>query len=76
LQFDYLQSEQNSDDVLADLDNSEDHGAGSVFFQLCSKYKSVCNKVSRAGSFTEEDKTLKLAYVTYLLKKLDENISR
>ena len=75
-QFDYLQSEQSSDDVLADLDNSEDHGAGSVFFQLCSKYKSVCNKVNWAWNFTDEDKSLKFAYVTYLFKKLDTNITR
>ena len=75
-QFDYLQSEQNSDEILTDLDNSEDHWASSVFVQLCGKYKNICNKVNRAGKFTDEDKSLKFAYVTYLLKKLDTNITR
>ena len=75
-QFDYLQAEQESDDVLADLDNSGEHWAGSVFSQLCAKYKTVCGKVNWAGNFTDEDKSLKFAYVTYLLKKLDTNITR
>ena len=75
VQFDYLQSEE-SDSVLANLEDSEGHGAGSVFFQLCAKYRSVCNKVNWAWTFTDEDKSLKFAYVTYLLKKLDENITR
>jgi len=75
-QYDYLANETKSEEEFVELDESESHWAGSAFAKLCSRYKSVCNKVSRAGSFTEEDKTLKLAYVTYLLKKLDENISR
>ena len=76
VQFDYLQSEQSSDNVLTAIDNTDDHWVGSVFSQLCSKYRAVCNKVNRAWTFTDEDKSLKFAYVTYLLKKLDENITR
>ena len=64
-QYDYLANETKSEEEFVELDESESHWAGSAFAKLCSRYKSVCNKVSRAGSFTEEDKTLKLAYVTY-----------
>ena len=74
-QFDYLENETKSEDVVG-FDETNSHWAGSAFAKLCSRYKSICNKVSRAGIFTEEDKTLKLAYVAYLLKKLDESISR
>ena len=72
-QFDYLESENSLEE---ELDDFEDHWAGSVYLQLCSKYKSVCNKVNWAWTFTDEDKSLKFAYITYLLKKLDTNITR
>ena len=75
-QFDYLDSEQQSNRELADLDGIEDHWASSVFFRLCSKYQNICNKISRAGTFTDNDKSLKFAYITYLLKRLDTNITR
>jgi hypothetical protein len=74
-QFDYLENETKSEEIVG-FDETNSHWAGSAFAKLCSRYKSICNKVSRAGTFTEEDKTLKLAYVAYLLKKLDESISR
>ena len=74
-QFDYLENETKSEEVV-NLDEDESHWAGSAFAKLCWKYKNVCNKISRWGSFSDEDKTLKLAYVIYLLKKMDENISR
>ena len=76
VQFDYLQQDQSYDSVLASMEGAEDHWVWSLFFQLCAKYRTVCNKVNRAGTFTDEDKSLKFAYVTYLLKKLDENITR
>ena len=75
-QFDYLESEAKNEEDSIQLDETEEHWAASAFAKLCSKYRSVCNKVSRYGTFTDEDKTFKLAYVAYLLKKLDENISR
>ena len=74
-QFDYLENETKSEEIVG-FDETNSHWAGSAFAKLCSRYKSICNKVSRAGIFTEEDKTLKLAYVAYLLKKLDESVSR
>ncbi len=75
-QFDYLETESQSDDELANLDEIEDHWTSSVFFNLCSKYKNICEKISRAWNFTDKDKSTKFAYVTYLLKKLDTNITR
>ena len=79
-QFDYLQSEQNLEDVLADLDNSIDwsdeleHWSSSAFSKLCSSFKIICDKIKRSGVFTDEDKTLKFAYTAYLLQNLDKNI--
>lgn len=75
-QFDYLNSEKQVNKELTSLDETENHWAGSVFFQLCSKYPNICNKISRAGTFTDNDKSLKFAYITYLLKRLDASITR
>ena len=75
-QYDYLANETKTEEEFVELDETESHWVGSAFDRLCSKYKSICNKVSRYGNFTEEDKTFKLAYIAFLLKKLDENISR
>ena len=73
--FDYLWNETTSEGKIETIDE-EDHWASSIFLQLCSKYQNICNKVSRAGSFSDKDKTTKFAYVTYLLRKLDANITR
>ncbi len=75
-QFDYLESETKTEELLVDLDETESHWASSAFSKLCLKYKNICNKISWAGSFADNDKTVKLAYVTYLLKVLDTNITR
>ena len=76
VKYDYLEEETRPEELLDNIDESEDHWASSVFFQLCAKYRNVCSKVNWAGNFTDEDKSLKFAYVTYLLKKLDTNITR
>ena len=76
VKYDYLDEETGPKELLDNIDGSEDHWASSVFFQLCAKYRNVCSKVNWAGNFTDEDKSLKFAYVTYLLKKLDTNITR
>ena len=76
VKYDYLDEETGPKELLDNIDESEDHWASSVFFQLCAKYRNVCSKVNWAGNFTDEDKSLKFAYVTYLLKKLDTNITR
>ena len=75
-QFDYLQSEQTTDEQLADLWNYEDHWSSSAFMKMCNQYKTICNKISWAWDFNDEDKALKFAYIAYLLKKLDTNITR
>ena len=76
-QFDYLQLEQGSKENDATiLDETNSHWTSSAFSKLCSKYKKICNKVSRSGKFTDEDKLLKFAYIAYLLKELDANITR
>ena len=74
-QFDYLENEIKVEDELKNI-GDEDHWAGSAFSKLCSKYKTICNKISRSGIFTDNDKSLKFAYVTYLLRSLDANITR
>ena len=75
-QFDYLEEESQTEESLAEFYESESHWAGSIFSKMCWRYKSICNKISRAWSFTDEDKSLKFAYVTYLLRKLDTNSTR
>ena len=75
-QFDYLENETKSEAQLAELEETQSHWAGSTFSKICDKYKNICNKVNRWGTFTDEDKTVKFVYVTYLLRKLDANISR
>ena len=75
-QFDYLEMEETIDKDLVDIDEAESHWAGSAFIKLCSKYKNLCNKISRAWTFTDKDKTTKFVYITYLFKKLDSNITR
>jgi len=74
-QFDYLENETKTQELSENVDD-EDHWSSSAFSKLCWKYKTICNKISWAGNFTDEDKSLKFAYVTYLLKKLDANITR
>ena len=76
MQFDYLETELKSDEKLANIDATEGHWTSSGFSKLCTKYKTICGKVTRWGTFTDEDKTLKLAYIAYLLKKLDASASR
>ena len=75
-QFDYLESEQSIQEDTIELDDTNSHGVSSAFNKLCSKYKKICNKVSRSWTFTDEDKLLKFAYIAYLLKELDANITR
>jgi len=75
-QFDYLEKETKSQEQLVELDEANSHWTSSKFSKLCSKYRNICNKISWAGYFDDDDKTLKLAYVTYLLKILDANITR
>ena len=74
-QFDYLENETKTQELSENVDD-EDHWSSSAFSKLCWKYKTICNKISWAGNFTDEDKSIKFAYVTYLLKKLDANITR
>jgi len=76
MQFDYLESETKSEENFLEMDEAWSHWVASAFLKLCWKYKNICNKISRWGDFSDEDKAYKLAYVAYLLKKLDENISR
>lgn len=75
-QFDYLANESKSEEEILDPENTETHWASSVFSKLCSKYRNICNKISRKWYFADDDKSSKFAYVTYLLKKLDTNITR
>ena len=74
-QFDYLENEIKSEKQLENMDE-ENHWSSSAFNKLCSRYKYICSKISRVGTFTDSDKSRKLAYVAYLLMKLDDNISR
>ena len=71
-QFDYLANETKSEEEFMEFEDIEAHGSASAFSKICSKYKTICKKVNRWWTFTDEDKTLKFLYVTYLLKKLDE----
>ena len=74
-QFDYLDNETKVEDELKNIED-ENHWAGSVFSNLCLKYKKICDKISWSGTFTDNDKSLKFAYVTYLFRILDANITR
>lgn len=74
-QFDYLDKEIKVEEELRNVEDKE-HWVDSVFSKLCSKYKMICDKISRSGVFTDNDKSLKFAYITYLLRKLDDNITR
>lgn len=74
--YDDLQVEKFESENFMDTDESEVHSVSSKFLKLCSKYKEICNKISRAGTFTDDDKTSKLAYITYLLNILDMNVTR
>lgn len=73
--YDYLENETTTEDKIENIDE-ENHWASSMFWQLCSKYQKICDKVSRVGTFTDTDKTTKFAYVAYLLRKLDMDITR
>ena len=74
-QFDYLETETQYEEM-ANIEETENHWTSSAFSKLCSNYKKICNKISRAWTFTDKDKATKFAYVAYLLKKLDTNITR
>ena len=74
--FDYLENETKSGVQLEDFDETESHWTSSLFSKLCSKYKSLCNKISWAWNFQDSDKATKFAYIVYLFKKLDANITR
>lgn len=77
IQFDYLEKERSIiSEVVDDFDSIDDseHGTNSVFSKLCTKYQNVCQKITRSWTFNDEDKSIKFAYVTYLLKTLDKNI--
>ena len=75
-QFDYLQSEIQSAEGVINLNETEDHWSSSAFSKICSKYKNICNKISRGWDFTDNDKATKFAYITYLFKRLDASITR
>ena len=72
--FDYVDSQVESIDF-SDSNEWETHGTSSIYSKICVKYSDICKKISWAGVFTDEDKATKLAYVAYLLKKLDTNIN-
>jgi len=74
-QFDYLANETKSEENM-ELDEAESHWTSSAFSKLCSNYKSICNKITRSSQITEDEKVIDFAYVIYLLKKLDANITR
>ena len=74
-QFDYLNNDNRMEENFENIED-EDHGSSSAFTKMCNKYKTICDKISRVGTFTDEDKSLKFAYVAYLLRKLDDNILR
>lgn len=75
--FDYIGVKEETNNILleADSDIEESHGTSTIYSKICVKYSDICKKVSRSGVFTDEDKSIKLAYVAYLLKNLDTNIS-
>ena len=75
-QFDYLASEEILVNDINSLNEDDTHGTSSVFSKICAKYRDACDKITRWGTFTEENKAIKLAYVAYLLKNLDTNIKR
>ena len=51
-QFDYLESESQSDEELLNFDEMEDHWTSSAFLNLCSKYKNICdNNITLVGYF-------------------------
>lgn len=72
--FDYVGQQIQSDDSI-DPDMWETHGTSTIYSKICVKYSDICKKISWAWVFTDEDKATKLAYVSYLLKKLDTNIN-
>ena len=79
-QYDYLGVEEQ---IISELDineetNSNDweHESSSMFSKLCSKYNTVCKKITRSWVFNDQDKATKFAYVTYLLKYMDWSIKR
>jgi len=76
VQLDYLESETKSEEELIDAEETESHWANSAFYNLCSKYKNICNKISWVWDFTDEYKATKFAYIAYLLKNLDMNVTR
>lgn len=77
-QFNYIETETvlNNQNFEEDLDESESHWSNSVFTKLCAKYRVVCDKISWWWVFSDENKSIKLAYIAYLLKNLDSNIKR
>ena len=74
-QFDYLENEIKSEENF-EPDEINSHWSSSTFSKICDKYKTICNKINRWWTFTDDDKALKFVYVTYLLRKLDTNSTR
>lgn len=74
-QFDYLESE-TQEVINEEVLDPDEHGAGSTFSKLCNKYPTICKKLTRSWKFEDSDKTIKFAYVVYLLQILDDNIKR
>lgn len=76
--FNYLDTETKLEKISVndDLYGSESHGSSSVFSKICDKYGKICDKITRSWVFSDENKSIKVAYVAYLLKNLDANIKR
>lgn len=77
VQVDYLSAEQNFEiNSWSSQMEIDSHWASSLFIQLCEKYFKICKKITRSWTFTDDQKSAKLAYVAYILKNLDANITR
>ena len=76
IQFDYLTSEQNSNEwiITPELSESDSHWSSSSFVKLCNKYNTICKKINWTWKIADTEKSKKFAYVVYLLQKLDRNI--
>lgn len=85
VKYDYLATEEEDvqNEIVQELLENEDtqdaenneHEASSIFSKLCTKYKAICNKVNRSGTFNDKDKAMDFAYVIYILQHMDKNVS-
>lgn len=77
-QFDYFDGENVIENTVVwnEIEGTEMHWTSSVFSKICEKYSAVCGKISWSWTFSDENKSIKVAYVAYLLKNLDSNIKR